>query len=99
ATVGHTVTIPAGLYDLTETGPTGYTVVYHHSGGGSLSGDTLTVANGDDATITAVNTQGGQPEASCGMGAGGIPVGASPTGCFELLRVVATFRPARHLPV
>jgi len=100
AAVGHTVTLNPGDYELIELGPSGYTTSYTLTGtGGSLTGNTLTVSNGDDVTVTATNTQGGQPEASCGMGAGGIPVGSSPTGCFELLRVVATFRPARHLPV
>lgn len=47
---------PAGVYTLTETGPTGYTAGYSCSGGGALAGNLLTIAPNGDSTITCTIT-------------------------------------------
>jgi len=50
------VVAPAGVYTLTETGPTGYTAGYSCSGGGALAGNLLTITAGADSTITCTIT-------------------------------------------
>ncbi|MBF0458818.1 MAG: hypothetical protein HQK99_13090 [Nitrospirae bacterium] len=50
---------PLGVYALTETGPTGYTPSYSCSGGGTLSGNKLTITSADAGSViscTIINT-------------------------------------------
>ena len=48
-------TVEAGSYDLSETGPAGYTASDWSCTGATLEGSTVTVANGADATCTIIN--------------------------------------------
>jgi hypothetical protein len=48
--------IPAGVYTLSESGPGGYQAgIWGCTGGGSLNGDQLTLADGDITTCTITN--------------------------------------------
>ena len=49
------VTVQAGVYTLTESGPSGYTQTNLTCNGGSLNGNQLTLANNDDVTCTFTN--------------------------------------------
>ncbi len=48
--------VDAGTYDLSESGPTGYTASAWDCGDATLAGTTLTVPNGGNITCTIVNT-------------------------------------------
>ncbi|MGC5168071.1 hypothetical protein [Luteimicrobium sp. DT211] len=51
------VPVAAGTYTLSEDGPSGYTASdWDCTGGGTLAGDQLTVAAGDDVTCEITNT-------------------------------------------
>jgi hypothetical protein len=50
------VIVSPGVYTLTETGPAGYTASAWSCAGGTLVGNQLTLAVGDNATCTIVNT-------------------------------------------
>ena len=49
-------TVNAGQYELSETGPEGYTASEWTCEGGELSGTTLTVSLGDEVSCTITNT-------------------------------------------
>ncbi|MBF0517301.1 MAG: DUF3494 domain-containing protein, partial [Nitrospirae bacterium] len=80
---------PVGVYTLTETGPTGYTPAYSCSGGGTLSGNKLTITSADAGkaiTCTIANAWNSGSSANLGLlttvnNTGG---GTATTGQFTL---------------
>ncbi len=53
--INGTQDVPAGFYDLAESGPDGYTQKSLSCTGADLAGSTLTLGDGDDAICTFTN--------------------------------------------